>query len=132
MTDNHNTAASQPSDTEREAFETHWQRKYGKTPQTWKQAAYEYAMPEVPAGLSENYYIRTTQDAWDAWQARAAIAVQPPAASQPSDEQIADAVPLTATVLEIEGERLKVCMTKTEVLAFARTVLALAAVQGKK
>ena len=106
-------------DTERAAFEAWYGVRRG-TSQLGKIATGRYEWD-------------VTQDAWMAWKAgRAAIAVQPPAASQPSDEQIADAVPLTATVLEIEGERLKVCMTKTEVLAFARTVLALAAVQGKK
>jgi hypothetical protein len=41
-----------------------------------------------------------------------------------TDDQLADLVPQTATVLEVEGQRKKVCMTRAELHEFAKAVRA--------
>ncbi|MGJ7508710.1 hypothetical protein [Variovorax sp. GT1P44] len=59
--------------TEREAFEAHFVSKFGGyKPLTWLEA--EGGPYDVPEGMQDHYYVRTTQQAWEAWQARAELA----------------------------------------------------------
>jgi hypothetical protein len=63
-------STTSPGD-EREAFETHFVSKFGTRPLTWRVA--EGGPYDVPDGMQDNYYVHSTQQAWEAWQARAAI-----------------------------------------------------------
>lgn len=51
----------------RAAFEAHHASIFGRKPLTWREA--EGAPYNVPEGMQDNYYVRSTQQAWDAWQA---------------------------------------------------------------
>jgi hypothetical protein len=53
--------------TEREAFEAYFEAKFGKKPLTWAEA--EGAPYNVPDEMQSHYYVRSTQWAWEAWQA---------------------------------------------------------------
>lgn len=70
----------------------------------------------------------------DHWNTKSAISppkaegAAPGAVGEPSDEQLADLIPQTAGVLEIEGERQKVCMTRAELHQFVRAIRSLPAV----
>lgn len=57
---------------ERDAFEAYFAGKFGTKPLTWLQA--EGGPYNVPEGMQDHYYIRSTQQAWEAWQARAILA----------------------------------------------------------
>ncbi len=54
---------------ERARFESFWETKYGKKPETWFDAVEKYGLAEVPQGIGDHYYIRNTQDAWECWLA---------------------------------------------------------------
>ena len=56
---------------EREKFEAHFVSKVGAKPLTWREA--EGAPYDVPEGMQDHYYVRSTQQAWEAWQARASL-----------------------------------------------------------
>jgi hypothetical protein len=53
---------------EREAFEAHMQKRYGKRPVLWDGAA-----PDLPEHLNGRYILSSVQTAWEVWQARAAL-----------------------------------------------------------
>ena len=71
-------AAPQPAPaplSDREAFETAWEKLHGKRPVLWD-TAFKEAKMDVPAHSAGKYFYRDVQAAWKAWQARAALAAQ--------------------------------------------------------
>lgn len=67
--------APAPLSDEREAFESTWEKLYGKKPVLWD-TAFKEAKMDVPAHSAGKYFYRDAQAAWKAWQARAALATQ--------------------------------------------------------
>jgi hypothetical protein len=65
---------------DRKAFETWFASKHGTTPLTWFQA--EGGPNNVPDGREGHYFVRSTQQAWEAWQA-AILALRTPAQGEP-------------------------------------------------
>jgi hypothetical protein len=61
---------------DRKAFETWFASMHGTLPLTWVEA--EGGPYNVPNGMQDHYFIRSTQQAWEAWQA-AILALRTPA-----------------------------------------------------